>query len=163
MSMSMPVPVLLYSTYIFMPLTGPMGMTLGWVSPLRATSTAVKVKRCRQHQQQSRRSLLQRQHGDHSMTWIFMLTSTCSRQASGQQQPPQPRPDSSSILPGSPAASGRRGCPLASAASGSLQALLSNPAALQALLKDPAQLQRLLEKHPALISVLKSTLGQKAL
>ena len=28
-------------------LTGPMGMTLGWVSPLRATSTAVKVKRCR--------------------------------------------------------------------------------------------------------------------
>jgi hypothetical protein len=48
MSMSMPMPVLLYSTYIFMPLTGPMGMTLGWVSPLRATSTAVKVKRCRQ-------------------------------------------------------------------------------------------------------------------
>ena len=52
---------------------------------------------------------------------------------------------------------------LDSTASGSLQALLSNPAALQALLKDPAQLQRLLEKHPALISVLKSTLGQNAL
>lgn len=45
---------------------------------------------------------------------------------------------------------------------GSLQALLSNPIALQALLKDPGQLQRLLEKHPALISVLKSTLGQKS-
>jgi len=44
----------------------------------------------------------------------------------------------------------------------SLQALLSNPTALQALLKDPAQLQRLLEKHPALISVLKSTLGHKS-
>lgn len=47
------------------------------------------------------------------------------------------------------------------AASGDLKALLSNPAALQALLKDPAQLQRLLEKHPALITILKNTLGQK--
>lgn len=45
--------------------------------------------------------------------------------------------------------------------SSSLQALLSNPTALQALLSDPSQLQRLLEKHPALISVLKSTLGHK--
>lgn len=50
--------------------------------------------------------------------------------------------------------------PLESASSGSLQALLSNPAALQALLKDPAQLQKLLKKHPSLISVLKSTLGK---
>lgn len=47
------------------------------------------------------------------------------------------------------------------AAAGDLKALLSNPAALQALLKDPAQLQRLLEKHPALISILKNTLGHK--
>jgi hypothetical protein len=46
-------------------------------------------------------------------------------------------------------------------AAGDLKTLLSNPAALQALLKDPAQLQRLLEKHPALITLLKSTLGQK--
>ncbi|KAL4436605.1 hypothetical protein ABPG75_003744 [Micractinium tetrahymenae] len=46
--------------------------------------------------------------------------------------------------------------------SGSLQALLSNPAALQALLKDPLQLQRLLEKHPALISVLKAALAQNS-
>lgn len=47
------------------------------------------------------------------------------------------------------------------ASSGSLQALLSNPAALQALLKDPAQLQQLLQKHPQLISILKSTLGKQ--
>lgn len=50
---------------------------------------------------------------------------------------------------------------LEAAPAGSLQALLSNPAALQALLKDPAQLQRLLEKHPALISMLRTTLSQK--
>ncbi len=47
------------------------------------------------------------------------------------------------------------------AAAADLKAILSNPAALQALLKDPAQLQRLLEKHPALISILKTTLGRK--
>lgn len=59
------------------------------------------------------------------------------------------------------AASGVANQQQADAAAGDLKALLSNPAALQALLKDPAQLQRLLEKHPALISILKNTLGHK--
>ena len=35
-----------HETNFFMPCRGPMGMTLGWVSPLRAASTGVKVKRC---------------------------------------------------------------------------------------------------------------------